>query len=427
MRNFIWIGNHELSKRITVSWDKVCKPINGGGLGLRRLKDVNFSILMKLAWNVFYKKAIWSKFIFANISRRMLLGGWMIGNGSSIDFWKDVWIRNTSLASLSGLPLSAFKNSNARVSHVILGNPQTWCFPMVNSALLNKFLTDASANDLPHAPILDQRILKHTISVSLMSWKATNNAIAIDEKIRLIGIPLVSCCSLCGKSMETRDHLFVTCLFANSMWSWFSKLFGLPLPCDIPEYHGRMRDLWIIEWSHIITAIWMSRNKCRFDDGQPMSQIQCDPPILEVVWLPPMPGCVKLNIDGFMLGSFSRPIPMGTNYPAKLNAFIYGAEYVIKKGFTNVRIECDSFGIILATRSRLLPWCIQTKWENVIASLNNISWKISNVYREANTAIDKMANIGCHMTSYQEWDTHPNSVGHHISWDAAGRPRYRFK
>ncbi|KAL4199033.1 hypothetical protein AMTRI_Chr03g142910 [Amborella trichopoda] len=38
MRNFIWTGNRELSKRITVSWDKVCKPINEGGLGLRRLR-----------------------------------------------------------------------------------------------------------------------------------------------------------------------------------------------------------------------------------------------------------------------------------------------------------------------------------------------------------------------------------------------------
>ncbi|KAL4189326.1 hypothetical protein AMTRI_Chr08g206450 [Amborella trichopoda] len=305
-------------KRITIYWDKVCKPINEGGLGLKRLRAVNFSVL---------------------------INGWMIRNDSSIDFWNDVWVENTSLASQSSLPLSAFKHSKARVSHFISGNPQTWCFPMYEG--------------------IHPR-------VSLMSWKVANNSIVIDEKIRSIGILLVLCYSLCGNSMETRDHLFVTCFFANSMWSWFSNLFGLPLPCDMsfeafskkwkgPGCHGKTKDLWIIGWSHIITAIWMSRNKCRFDKGRPMSQIQWskkwimkrissitsnwrdfkakppgnDPFILEVIWLPPMSGCVKLNIDGCSKrnpgrSGFGGPILMGTNYLVELTAFICGVEYVIK-------------------------------------------------------------------------------------------------
>ncbi|KAL4192028.1 hypothetical protein AMTRI_Chr06g170200 [Amborella trichopoda] len=169
--------------------------------------------------------------------------------------------------------------------------------------------------------------------------------------------------------------------------------------------------------------------------------------ILEVIWLLPISECVKLNIDGcskgnpgrsgfegilrdssgVVLGSFLGPIPVGTNYLAELNTFIYCAEYVVRKCFIDVWIECDSFGIILAIRSGLLPWCIQTRWKNVIASLNKFSWKISHMYKQANTATDKMAKIGCHMTSYQEWDTYPNSFRYHISWDAAGKPIYKFK
>ncbi|KAL4184883.1 hypothetical protein AMTRI_Chr10g227800 [Amborella trichopoda] len=66
-----------------------------------------------------------------------------------------------------------------------------------------------------------------------------------------------------------------------------------------------------------------------------------------------MSGCVKINIDrcskgnpgrsgilrdssGVVLGYFSGPIPMGTNYLAELNGLIYGTEYVIRKCFTNV-------------------------------------------------------------------------------------------
>ncbi|KAL4203757.1 hypothetical protein AMTRI_Chr01g105440 [Amborella trichopoda] len=335
------------------------------------------SLLMKLAWNVLNKKATWSKLVFIeyfkeDTSVKWTPCGWMIGNGSSIDFWKDVWVGNTSLASQSGLPLSAFKNSETRVSLFISGNPQTWCFPMVNSTLLNEFLRAASGIDLPHAPILDQGIWKHIISgcnsywnalvwykcihprVSLMSWKVANNAIVIDEKTRSIGIPLVSCCSLYGNSMETRDHLFVTCFFANIMWSWFSNLFGLPLPCDMsfeafskkwkrPRCHGRTKDLWIIGWSHIITKCIMKHissitSNCR--DFKAKS-VRNDPFILEVVWLSPMSGRVKLNIDGCSKGNpgrsgFGGPIRMATNYLVELNAFIYGIEYAIRKCFTNV-------------------------------------------------------------------------------------------
>ncbi|KAL4203664.1 hypothetical protein AMTRI_Chr01g129100 [Amborella trichopoda] len=218
--------------KILISWDKVCKLINEGGLGITRLRDVNLSILKKL-------------FIFAEY------------------FQEDAFVRLT-------LQVSSVRPGLLKGVTLPLRCPQTCCFPMVNSTFLNEFLRVASGIDLPYAPIPDQRIWNHTISVSLMSWKVANNAIVIDEKIRSIGILLVSCCSLCGNSMETRDHLFVTCCFANSM----------------SGFGGILRDS-----------------------------------------------------SGLVLGSFLGPIPMGTNYLTELNAFIYGVEYVVRKGFTNVWIE----------------------------------------------------------------------------------------
>ncbi|KAL4178995.1 hypothetical protein AMTRI_Chr13g84980 [Amborella trichopoda] len=377
---------------------------------------------MKLAWNNLNKKAIWSKFIFAKYFKEDVFVR-STPQVSSVrpGLLKDMWVGNASLASQSGLPLSAFKNSKARVSHFISCNPQAWYFPMV------------SRNSYWNALVWYKGIHPR---VSLMSWKIVNNAIVINKKIRSIGIPLVSNCTLCGNSMKTRDHLFVTCCFANSMWAGFPISFSnkwKTLGC-----HGRTKDLWIIGWSHIITTIWISRNKCPFDEGRPMSQLQWskkwimeyissitsnwrefktknDPFFLEVIWLLPMPGCAKLNIDGCSKGNPGRTYSYRNKLSAELNAFIYGVKYVIRKGFTNVWIECDFFGIILATRSSLVLWCIQIRWKNAIASLNKISCKISHVYREANATVDKMANIGCHMYAYQEWDTYPNSVGYHTS------------
>ncbi|KAF9612028.1 hypothetical protein IFM89_037486 [Coptis chinensis] len=47
--NFLWTGKSTDRKMITVAWDKVCKPRCEGGLGLKKFKDINRSMLMKLA------------------------------------------------------------------------------------------------------------------------------------------------------------------------------------------------------------------------------------------------------------------------------------------------------------------------------------------------------------------------------------------
>jgi len=37
IRNFIWSGNREKRKMVTVAWKKLCRPLNQGGLNLRSL------------------------------------------------------------------------------------------------------------------------------------------------------------------------------------------------------------------------------------------------------------------------------------------------------------------------------------------------------------------------------------------------------
>ncbi|XP_026442463.1 uncharacterized protein LOC113342010 [Papaver somniferum] len=40
-RNFLWSGNAEEKKYITIAWDKVCAPLEEGGLGIRKFEDIN--------------------------------------------------------------------------------------------------------------------------------------------------------------------------------------------------------------------------------------------------------------------------------------------------------------------------------------------------------------------------------------------------
>lgn len=47
MRHFLWGSMVENKKFHLISWEKVCIPITWGGLGIKRLKDVNILLLCK--------------------------------------------------------------------------------------------------------------------------------------------------------------------------------------------------------------------------------------------------------------------------------------------------------------------------------------------------------------------------------------------
>jgi hypothetical protein len=54
IRNFIWSGDIEKRKLVTVSWDKVCRPHAQGGLNLRSLIKLNLASNLKLCWSLLH-------------------------------------------------------------------------------------------------------------------------------------------------------------------------------------------------------------------------------------------------------------------------------------------------------------------------------------------------------------------------------------
>jgi hypothetical protein len=48
IRNFIWSGDINKRKLVTVAWSKISKPVNEGGLGLRSISNLNKGANLKL-------------------------------------------------------------------------------------------------------------------------------------------------------------------------------------------------------------------------------------------------------------------------------------------------------------------------------------------------------------------------------------------
>ena len=49
----------------SVNWEEVCKPKNKGGLGVRRLWDLNNSLLTKIGWRLGEENTNWGNIMKA--------------------------------------------------------------------------------------------------------------------------------------------------------------------------------------------------------------------------------------------------------------------------------------------------------------------------------------------------------------------------
>jgi hypothetical protein len=147
-RDFLWGSTDDRKKMHMVSWNKVCRPRDLGGLGLFSTKARNLALLAKLNWRVMENpNSLWAKTLIAKycpngiMDKRLgtrrsgssnwkgLKKGheifrkglrWVVNNGQEISFWHDLWVGDRSLRSLVHGPLSHWEDS-LRICDVVKG------------------------------------------------------------------------------------------------------------------------------------------------------------------------------------------------------------------------------------------------------------------------------------------------------------------
>ncbi|XP_035547430.1 uncharacterized protein LOC118348944 [Juglans regia] len=62
LSNFFWSFSDGKPKRKWVGWHKICTPVQEGGLGLRKLEEVQNALFMKFAWKFLSQQSLWSLF-----------------------------------------------------------------------------------------------------------------------------------------------------------------------------------------------------------------------------------------------------------------------------------------------------------------------------------------------------------------------------
>jgi hypothetical protein len=89
-QDFLWGGMNDDFKFHLVEWDKVCSPIDEGGLGIRNMRRFNQALLGKWLWRFAHEEgAWWRSVLVAKYGRvgedgalaiSLVLTGWAFGN-----------------------------------------------------------------------------------------------------------------------------------------------------------------------------------------------------------------------------------------------------------------------------------------------------------------------------------------------------------
>jgi hypothetical protein len=175
-KNFWWGFPSSKSRNLSLkSWNSLCIPKALGGLGLRKMKDVNLALIAKLGWklltgaNTLWVSQLTGKYLSSTNSflspSSISATSWLwkgiiktkplislgachnIHLHSSLSVWNSSWIPTLPLFSPSPLPHSLSALPDLKVSDLISSNGQ-WNFP-----LLVSIFTSSSVLEILKIPI----------------------------------------------------------------------------------------------------------------------------------------------------------------------------------------------------------------------------------------------------------------------------------
>ncbi|GJW79943.1 RNA-directed DNA polymerase, eukaryota, reverse transcriptase zinc-binding domain protein [Tanacetum coccineum] len=314
------------------------------GLGVGSLKSFNLALLLKWRWrmisnpnalwvkvikslhgqkggfglNVSSSKGIWSKImgssnflhsneIIPNDSIR-----YRVGCGSSIRFWKDLWIGNSPLYIRYNKLFRLDNEKDCFISDRFIDNQWSWNWSRAflgthNSAYLVDMINDITPLDLNFdrdvcywslsndgmfsvrdarliidahlLPAIDnhtqwEKCIPRKVNIFMWRFKLDRLPHRLNLSSRGMDIPSIGC-PLCNANMESSDHLFFGCDFAKDIWNSVRVWSEASFPACFTFAHW---EVWFNSWQaskerkwrlYVIFAtslwwIWRFRNSIIF-------------------------------------------------------------------------------------------------------------------------------------------------------------------
>jgi hypothetical protein len=182
IRNFIWSGDIDKRKLVTVSWKNLCRPYSQGGLNLRSLVKLNLATNLHLCWNLLNSNSSWARLLRSRVTRGrgiiqhhiysslwcgvkdefsviMDNSTWLLGDGKDICCWTDSWC-GPPLADQLHIPDHITHLLSSRVCDFIVNG--NWLIPDQLAQLFPNLYSLISHVTIPLVPDKDKLLWMHS-------------------------------------------------------------------------------------------------------------------------------------------------------------------------------------------------------------------------------------------------------------------------
>ncbi|OIT20739.1 putative ribonuclease h protein, partial [Nicotiana attenuata] len=321
-RDFLWGTTTEKKKIHLINWDKVTMPKEMGGLGIRKAKNKNLSLLTSLVWRLLNNhSSTWVRVISscynqtkstnkASHTWKSLLKGWNyckegirwpVDKNPNMSIWDTNWIpkfgslRKNVIGPLnkkeSELTLKYIKNQNAwdmsqfnlpinilnSIQSLTTSNNQD--STIVWSINTSGIFTTSSCYKLIDNNISDKQNytgynfdwiwkLECPRKIKFFIWKCCHSRLPTREYLGKIGVNIDTNFPIC-KTNESLLHIFWECKVEKIFWASIDIPFNSPRPQEhwvdflrdkSPKAQNSLTN-WKVAFPFVLWSIWNTRNE----------------------------------------------------------------------------------------------------------------------------------------------------------------------
>ncbi|KAL6183198.1 hypothetical protein ACLB2K_044609 [Fragaria x ananassa] len=171
------------------------------------------------------------------------------------------------------------------------------------------------------------------------------------------------------------------------------------------------------------------------------------PRVVEVNWIPPSLGWVKINSDGswkheegvggygaifrdykgHFRGAFASNLEIPSSISAEIMDVIKAIELAWVRDWKHIWLEVDSSLVLdYIRRPSLVPWPLRVRWLNCLYRISKMNFKATHIFHEGNKIADALANQGTSCSELIWWDEPPPFILLSYNNDVRDMPQFRF-
>ncbi|KAK1424620.1 hypothetical protein QVD17_19953 [Tagetes erecta] len=338
MKGFLWQKNSNERAKSKVAWSDVCLPKTEGGLGIRKISDVNRSLISYHLWSIIiHRKSLWVDWIYDHklkgrsiwdvTPKAKMTWSWRkilqirelirphirqkIGNGRDTFAWSDNWCNQSPLNRFI-TPRDIYNagfSLHAKVADLV--SNMNWKWPVawydLFPVLIHVHVPVISTNRKDVTIWHDMHGEERTFSTMMVwdtirqrkqlinwynvvwfthciprhafhAWLVCQNKLNTQDRMKKWNMNM-SCCPLCMRNIDSHEHLFFECAFANQVWK------AIRVFTDMVQVDGKWEDIvqFFIsrgEWKSISSIVdrlvlgaaayyvWQERNARLFENDK---------------------------------------------------------------------------------------------------------------------------------------------------------------